>query len=332
MLITTLPALFRRRHDYDLVLVSGFRILGMPALLASRLLRKACVLKADSPGEMSGEYYAGGLSRLGLKPSFFPLRLILALRNRLFLKADSFVALSSDIRDELRSCGVPALAIRVIPNCVDTARFRGATNPEKRKLRERLGLPEDATIISYTGRLVSYKGLPLLLRVWKRLRERHPNAFLLLVGGGGLDLHDCEEELKRYAQQNALSPSVRFTGNVHNVEDYLRASDVFAFPTEIEAFGISLLEAMACELPAVSTPVGGIKDVIRHEENGLLVEPGSELQLEDALDRLLRNQGLAARLATTARATVLARYTVETVARQYGQHFREVILARRSER
>ncbi len=115
LVITALPALFRRRHQYDLVFVSGFRILGIPALLVSRLLRKACVLKADSPGEMSGEYHAAGLSRLGLKPSFFLFRLILALRNRLFLQADSFVAISSAIRAELLACGVPSLAIQVIP-------------------------------------------------------------------------------------------------------------------------------------------------------------------------------------------------------------------------
>ncbi|NIS66188.1 MAG: glycosyltransferase, partial [Gemmatimonadales bacterium] len=136
------------------------------------------------------------------------------------------------------------------------------------------------TIVTYTGRLVSYKGLPVLLSVWKRLHERHPSAVLVLVGGGSLDMHDCEEELKRYVRENGLSASVRFTGNVQNVEDYLRASDVFAFPTEIEAFGISLIEAMACELPAVSTPVGGIKDILRHEENGLIVEVGNETQLE----------------------------------------------------
>lgn len=261
-------------------------------------------------------------------PSFFLFRLLLALRNRLFLKADSFVALSSEMHDELLACGVAASSIRVIPNCVDVGRFRGVSNSEKRTLREHLGLPQEATLVTYTGRLVSYKGLPLLLSVWKRLHERHPSAVLVLVGGGSLDMHDCEEELKRFVRKNGLSASVRFTGNVQNVEDYLRASDVFAFPTEIEAFGISLIEAMACELPAVSTPIGGIKDILRHEENGLIVEVGNETQLYGALDSLLRDKGRATKLATAARATVLARYSAQTVARQYARHFREVVAAR----
>jgi hypothetical protein len=87
--------------------------------------------------------------------------------------------------------------------------------------------------------------------------DEYPEACLVLVGEGGGDQQACEEELRRSVAIHNLATSVRFTGAVDNVEDWLRAADIFAFPTHDEAFGLSLVEAMACGLPAVSTRVGG---------------------------------------------------------------------------
>ncbi|NIP50544.1 MAG: glycosyltransferase family 4 protein, partial [candidate division Zixibacteria bacterium] len=84
----------------------------------------------------------------------------------------------------------------------------------------------------FTGRLVSYKGLPLLLEVWRKIYDRRQNVTLLLLGTGGLDIHNCETELKAYVEENNLQETVRFTGAVQNVPDYLQAADVFVFPTE----------------------------------------------------------------------------------------------------
>jgi glycosyltransferase involved in cell wall biosynthesis len=81
-------------------------------------------------------------------------------------------------------------------------------------LRKQLGLPETHTIAVYTGRLVSYKGLPLLLEVWKDIQNQHKNVLLLLVGTGGLDIHNCEADLHEYVKSNDLEQSVHFTGSV----------------------------------------------------------------------------------------------------------------------
>ena len=73
---------------------------------------------------------------------------------------------------------------------------------------------------------------------------------------------DSEDEARRFVQERGLEGRVRFTGAVNNVDEYLKASDLYAFPTENEAFPLALLEAMACGLAAVTTTTGGLKDIV----------------------------------------------------------------------
>jgi glycosyltransferase involved in cell wall biosynthesis len=324
LLLTSIPALIRLRRHYDLIFVSGFRVLGLCAVIVGKLLGKRCILKADSLGEMSGEFFAAGLEKWSLRPSSSPVRLLLGLRDIILRRATAFVAISSAIKTELMSHGVNTEAICMIPNSVDTSTFHPVTLSQKRKVRERLGLSLTDAIATFTGRLVSYKGLPLLLRAWEKIRRKHLNAKLLLVGSGGLDIHNCETELKDYVQSRGLQESIYFVGCVENVCEYLQASDVFVFPTENEAFGISLIEAMACGLPVISTLVGGVKDIVEHEKNGLVVNPGRLEELYDGLDALLTDRALGARLGQAARKSVEERYSTQVVIAKYLELFRTV--------
>jgi glycosyltransferase involved in cell wall biosynthesis len=216
----------------------------------------------------------------------------------------------------------------VVPQSVDTARFHPVPPEEKLALRRKLGLPEAGLLVMFSGRLVSYKGLPVLVRVWERLSKAHPAARLVLVGAGGVDIFNCEEDLRRFVAERKLEGSVHFTGAVRNVHEHLQAADVFAFPTENEAFPLALLEAMACGLPVVATTVGGIKDVVRDGANGLMIPPGREDALEAALQRLLADAALRAALGAGALATVQAHYTRDQVTAQYLALFREALAAR----
>jgi glycosyltransferase involved in cell wall biosynthesis len=321
LLVTTVLPMFRLRHAYDVLFVSGFRILGVPAVLVGRALGKRIVLKADSQGEMSGEFFGPGLARFGLRPSSAPMRMFLALRNAVLKRADAFVAITEEGARELSRAGVRSEAIRTLPNAADTRRFVPADASTRIGLRRKLGLPEAAPIGVYTGRLVEYKGLPLLVRVWQSIARAHPQALLVLVGEGGLDIHNCEDELRAYVTANGLTHCIVFAGAVADVSDHLRAADLFLYPTQNDAFPSSLIEAMACGLPAVATPVGAIGTIIDDERNGVLVPAGSGEQLEAAVDRLLRDRELASRLGTAARETVLERYSAARVAAQYTELF-----------
>lgn len=324
LIFSTGPLLWRLRRDYDLIFVSGFRIMGVVAVIAARLLGKRVVLKADSQGEMSGDFFAAGLARQGLDRSSLAFRIFMRLRNLILRRADAFVAITPDVAAELAAANIPQDRVHMIPNGVDAGRFHPAGVEEKRELRARLGLENATNVAVYTGRLVSYKGLPLLLRAWRAILHRHAGAKLLLVGTGGLDIDNCEDELRGYVRDNGLADSVIFTGSVTNVPDYLRASDIFVFPTENDAFPSSLVEAMTCGLPVIATPVGAIKVIVEDGRNGLIVPPGNLDALRSAVERLLNDASLARQIGAVARTTATARYSAELVTERYRQLFADI--------
>lgn len=317
MVFTAFAELMRLRRRYDALLVCGFRVLGIPAMLVSLLSGKPCVLKADSQGELSGAFFDPGLARLGLRHDRFPVNGLVWLRNALLRRADRFVAISAVIEREYLDAGVPAARIVRIPNSVDPARFHPVSAEKKAALRQRLGIPAGRRMAVFTGRLVTTKGLPSLLRAWRSLVASHPDALLLLVGSGGLGLQNCEAELRAYVRDHALEDSVCFTGSVSNVQEFLQAADLFVFPTRREAFGISVAEAMACALPIVTTDVQGVSDVVRAGVDALVVPPDDDAVLASAITRALAlDEGIRA-MAAAARQRALECFTDEAVVAAY---------------
>lgn len=329
MLLACLPVLVRLRREYDLLYVPGLRVLGVAGVLVARLFGKRCVLRAVSCGEMSGAFFESGLRRRRIPGLRLLVRAVLQLRNSLLRRADAFVAVSSETEREMLACGVASSKVRRIPNGVDTRRFCPVSAARKAELRAAFSIPAAARVVTYTGRLVRYKGLPGLLRAWRELDREVPGALLLLVGAGGNDMDNCERELREFCAEHGLQGSVRFVGDVTGVEQYLQASDVFVFPTENEAFGISLIEAMACGLPVISTGVGGTRDIVQHEANGLEFKPGAVAELQAVLLRLLKEPAVAERLGRAALESARTRYSRESVAQSYADLFRELLPASR---
>ena len=317
MIFTALFALGKLRRHYDVMLVSGYRVMGIPAMLLSLATGKPCVLKADSQGELSGRFFAAGLARLGLRYDRFPISTMVGLRNRLLQRTACFVAISTVIEDECRAAGIPVERIARIPNSVDIRVFQPADETTKSRLRDRLGLPQRRRIVVYTGRLVTTKGLPGLLRAWARVSASFDDVLLVLVGSGGLGLQNCESDLRAYVESNDLKHSVLFAGQVSAVHKYLQAADLFVFPSEREAFGISIIEAMACGLPIVTTAVDGIRDVIRPGIDALTVPPCDDDALAAALIRALENGTEIRQLGAAARRRAVEAFGTEQVVEAY---------------
>lgn len=316
LMVSAFPALFSASRGATAILVSGFRFLGFPAVLATRMRGAPCFLKGDNRGELSGEYFRAGLAQLGMTPRSLPVRWLVAARNMVLRRAEGFVALSHEMAAEFEELGVPADRIHEIPNGVDTSHFRPTDSSERNALRERLGFP-DGPVALYTGRLVSHKGLLVLVHAWEKLLQTMPGATLYLVGEGGADMHNCEAELRQFARERNLESRIRFAGLVPHVVDFLRAADAFVFPTLDDSFGISLVEAMACELPVVSSPVGGIRDFLVDGVNGFLAPAGDANALADALGRVLGGGPHMVAAGRAARETVIARFSHDAVARSY---------------
>ena len=325
MLLRCIPVLFKNRHQFDLIYVPGFRVLGISAVVFAAIFRKKCVLRGVSCGEMSGAFFDDTAHKLpiGLRQLF---RGFVGLRNCILRRADSMVAISQDLEDELVANGVSQERVIRIPNAVDPEVYHPVAAADKLVLRQKLGLPAEALIVTYTGRLVRYKGLFPLLEAWIEIRERLPQQQLklVLVGSGGNDIHNCETELREFVTQNSLDGSVTFTGDVEGVAPWLQASDIFAFPTENEAFGISLIEAMACALPSVSTDVGGVKDIVQHNQNAIIFEAGNAKHLAESLAKLITDQQLRESLGQAALQTIRDKFSTEKISAQYFELFSSV--------
>jgi len=137
MVPAAIRALRREAAAYDVLVVRGTRVLGLPGLLAARSARKAVVLQPEVNGELTGEVYTWGTALD--RP--LPRRAIgaaVAARNRILRDADAFVAMSRLIRDEMLGAGVAPEKVRHIPHGVDTERFRPATPDERRDLHRRV--------------------------------------------------------------------------------------------------------------------------------------------------------------------------------------------------
>jgi glycosyltransferase involved in cell wall biosynthesis len=246
--------------------------------------------------------------------------LFVGLRNLLLRRAEGFVALSEEMAAEYQEAGVRPDRLHRIPNGVDVERFRPVEPGQRAALRRQLGFP-DGPVALFTGRLVTHKGLPLLVRTWEALKRDHVPVTLFLVGEGGADMHACETELRTFVRERQLESSVRFTGVVTNVVDYLRAADVFVFPSENDGLPLSLVEAMSCGLPVVSTLVGGMRDFLVDGENAFVIDMGDANGLAQALRRALAGGPIVEAIGRAARATAVSRFSHEAVTDQWIQLF-----------
>lgn len=297
--------LLRERRRYDLIHCHGIYLHTVAAVLVARAAGKRVVVKAACGGAY-GDLAAMRRHKGG--------RALIAICRA----ADRFVAVSSEIADELRAAGVPARRIVAMPPLLDTERFRPAETAEKAALRGALGLPASGLLVSSVGRLAPQKGLGTLLDAWGRLVDR-PRATLLLVGDG-----PARGELERRARGDDTAGRVRFLGERRDVADILRASDAFAFHSLSEGMLNALVEAMACGLPCVSSATGGARDLVRHGLNGLLVEPSDAAALAGALETILLDAGLRLRLGEAARAAAAARCAARLVTGRYRALYREL--------
>ncbi|MEM1355063.1 MAG: glycosyltransferase family 4 protein [Planctomycetota bacterium] len=307
------------RKRYDSIYVCGHRTLGVVGVLMGKLLGKRVVLRSESCTELSGDYALSG--KAGVARAL--VKAIIAMRNTVLKRTDRFLAISRVIHEEFVGQGVSESKIVQITNGVDMNRFQPAPPEQRDRLREQFGW-SDQRVLIYTGKLNRGKGLELLLRSWKTIAPEYEDAHLVLVGGGANQHLSCEQRLLDFVAEHALGDRVTFTGNVSNVSEYLQAADLFVFPSESEALGLSLVEAMACGLPAVATAVGGILDVIDDERVGLLSPVDDELAFTAQVRRLLDDPSLAAGLAKAGQASVTRCFGMTGVARQHIELFNEL--------
>jgi sugar transferase (PEP-CTERM/EpsH1 system associated) len=229
--------------------------------------------------------------------------------------AARFFCVSRDIAEEVAACRiVPQAKIDVVANGIDTAAF--AVHDDPRVLRRALGIPEHAPVIGTVGRLNEIKRQDLLLSAVAQI----PDAHLLLVGDG-----PRLGALRELARDLKIEDRAHFAGYQSQPEMYLRAMDLFALTSRSEGMPLAVLEAWAAGLPVVASRVGGLPDLIEEGRTGLLFAPDDQASLILALSNLLHDQRLTRRLGDAGREQVRSAYSVERMATDYEQVYRQLL-------
>ena len=224
-------------------------------------------------------------------------------------------------REAERAAGKP-LPVTVVPPGVDVERFRPASEAERRATRVELGLPADAELVVSISRLVPRKGFDVAIRAAALLAPRRPDL-VLAISGGGRD----ERRLRRVAAE-CRSP-VRFLGRVDNdrLPGLYACADVFTMACrsrwgglEQEGFGIVFVEAAACGVPQVAGDSGGAAEAVDDGVTGIVVRrPDDPQEVATALEALLDDAGLRARMAAASRERAVAEFSYDVLAERLGR-------------
>jgi glycosyltransferase involved in cell wall biosynthesis len=310
--------LVREARRFDVIVVSGVKIMPLIVVPLCRLLGKRCIVRVESFFELHEAVSAESLRSMHKAAGRGIAAIAGGMRRLVIRRADYVIAISAEIRAQLLARGVAEARIQQIPNAVDTAKFHPVTLEEKRQLRAKLGLPPDRTVFIFSGRLSRAKGLPMLVEAWPALVNRHPDLYLVIVGSGKLSFDDCEDSIRETVRARQLQGSVKFAGESDGVHEYLQAADLFVFPTEYEGFSLALVEALACAMPVVVTAVGAAPDLIRNGENGFLFPPKDPVAMLAALHAALERRQDWAQIGAAARLSA-APYDLQSVADRYSE-------------
>jgi len=193
---------------------------------------------------------------------------------------------------------------RVIYNGIDTGEFYYDEDARNR-IRDTHDLDDEFVWIT-VGAFISQKDYPTLIKSYERLNKADSSR-LFIIGHGPL-----EQQIKSLAQeQSSSSKSVEFLGKVPSVQEYMSAADGFVLASQWEGYGLVVAEAMACELPVISTKCGGPEELISHGETGFLTQKGDETKLADTMEHVMnlptqkrKNIGLSAREAVQSKFSI----------------------------
>ena len=279
----------------DIVHLHGFSRKSILLALLARLLGKRVVITMHTAGQDDPD----GIRRLG-RMAYWTYR-----------HADRTVAISPMMAGHYRAA-LPDDRLTVVPNGLDTDRFRPATVGERADLRRELGVPAEIPVVLFVGFFSRDKRPQLLYEAWTALREQHGvTTALVCVGVTESPYFEVDASLAALMRADARARGVehllRFTGEVKDVERYYRGADVFVMPSIREAFGMALVEAMASGVPVIATRIPGVTDdIVSDGSTGLLVTPDDAAALAEAVRTLV--SGSTASMTAAARASVVSRY------------------------
>lgn len=213
--------------------------------------------------------------------------------------------------------GADPQRVQVVPYPIDTHRFKPMSC--KQRLREKYGLPPDSSIIAYVGSLHPARGLSVLMRSLSIILSRFPKLLLLVSHPN----HKSEEGYKQYLYNQILNlgfqKNMLILGPSAEVEEIYNLADVIVLPFQRPYWvdpPLVLLEAMSCGAAVVTTLVGATAELLKSNENAVVVEPGNHEVLAESVMRTIENPDMSIKIARKARETIIKDYSYEVVGRK----------------
>ena len=214
--------------------------------------------------------------------------------------------------------GVDKAKIRIVPNGVDTRRFKPSESGEK--IKRQIGVDSKLCVL-FVGRLIPRKGLSFLVEAAEQIVEEHSQTVFLIVGDGPQKQHQRSDLEKRNLTGNFV-----FLGDVNEsaLPAVYNCADVFVLPSIQEGQGIALLEAQATAKPVVAFDVGGVREAVSDKETGLLMKPNSS-DLADAVMKLLGSFSLREQMGSKGRKFVVDNFSWDVCAQKMLNVYREAV-------
>lgn len=216
---------------------------------------------------------------------------------------------------------------RTIHCFVDSQRFTGVGEPERRKIRRELRYNGNEFVVGVVGEVIPRKGQTYLAQALPELMRRIPDLRVLLVGR----YHRSERYVQKMRQLQAragLHKMLRWLGRRSNVQEYMAAMDLVLVTSTEEPFGLVAVESQLAGKPTIATNVGGLPEIVQHQRNGLLIPSRNSRAIIEAVERLYQDRELARQLADTGRMDAADRFDPQRLTGEVIEVYREVLRRR----
>jgi len=256
---------------------------------------------------------------------YFPpltARAFTAMERALARRSDALIAVSESVRRDLvdRHGVASADRFRVVPLGLDLSRLAAIGPRERQEARAVFDLDAEARVVAFVGRLTAIKQPALFLDAAARVAAAHAGARFLVAGGG-----EVEAAVRAQIAERGLADRVRMLGWQRDVAPVYAASDLVAVTSRNEGTPVALIEGMAAGVPGVCFDVGGVRDVIRAPDLGVLVAPDDAASLADEIRRLLADEPRRAEMGAHARASAVERFGVDRLERDLAALYAELV-------
>ncbi|HBB30736.1 MAG TPA: glycosyltransferase family 1 protein [Cyanobacteria bacterium UBA8803] len=240
-------------------------------------------------------------------PFYLYLRWSLAIK-----RVNKFIAVSHQTKSDWVNYGFSEEKIEVVHNGIEPEVFTPCVDLPW--LRQKMGINEKNRVIFYAGRLDKTKGLETLIKGFSLVINSGIDAKLLIAGKPFIQNYDYQESLKKFAVELEVDSSIEFLGHLDNPVPLYQVSDVTVLPSlDSEPFGRTIIESMACGIPALASRTGGIPEILTGVFQAWLFEPGNAQDLSEKLIKIIDWRDRDAELAQRCREHVIGKFALEKV-------------------